>query len=906
MKSKIQRLLTVFSSLFCLTSVFGQLPAGSICLGNDTTVCQGQPVTIVNCVPGGTGGSGTFNMSNPSSVSLTDDAWGPLTPIGFSFSFYGNTYTSCVIGANGLISFNAPNANGFCPWVLNGTPLPTTTVPGALNAAMGCYQDLNPSNINSGPIQYETVGTAPNRIFVVLYKGVTGFSCTSSCSYMAYMLYETSNVIEYHVGTKVECPFWNNNRAIQGTENSAGTVAHITPGRNNVPWTATSDAKQFTPTSPTVTTAYTISTIPYIQVTSNGTSAPIQWRNTLNQTFAYNNTTNSLTVANPPNGTTGYFIAATSCGSSIGSVSDTTWITATGVTVTVSSTPDLCASGQGTVTATPVLGTPPFTYNWPTVPATTATATNATTGVHSVTVTDALGCTVTSAVAVQNTNVSSSGTTTQVSCAGGNDGTATATMSPLGATTTYLWNDLMAQTTQTAVGLTAGVYTCTVTSSNGCTDVVTVTVTEVNPLNATIASQVDVDCHADNNGIITLNVSNGTLPYTYLWSGSASTGPLANDLYVGPQSVTVTDGLGCSVTLNTTLAEPPALYIDSISQDTMICSESSIMIGAIGAGGSTAYTYTWYENGTQFSNAQNVLVDPVNSGTIYSVVLSEACGSPTTSDSLTITFPQDIIPLATPIPYESCAPDSFLFMNTSTNAADIASTVWQFSNGTIYTLPAQDSVKEFFDIPGMYDANMTVTSIYGCVYTNSFPQIISALQRPTANFGITTNPTTIFETTIGMSDKSIGAVQWAWSVPEANPNSSNSQNPVFNFPHEEGKYEILLLVTSAQGCIDTTRGILDVQNDYILYAPNSFTPDGDQFNQNWRIVTDGLDINDFELEVYNRWGQVVWVSKDPSAEWDGTYNNQQVPQGSYNWKLRTKKEGSDEPQIFTGSVLIIR
>ncbi len=895
--------------LFSLTNSFGQtpLPAGSICLGTDTAVCAGQPVTIVNCPVSGGTPSGAFNLPNPTNVTLFDDQWSGIVPIGFTFNFYGNNHTSCVIGSNGLVSFNLGNAGGFCPWTLNGVPLPTATVPGGMNAAMGCYEDLNPSNTTAGPIQYQTVGIAPNRIFVVLYKGVTAFSCTQSCNYSSIMLYETSNKIEYHIGTKAVCT-WNGGRAVQGTQNAAATVAHITTGRNNSNWAAVSDGKRFLPTSPTNTMAYAISTIPYIPVTSNGTSSPIIWKNTLNQTFPYNGTTNSLTVTNPPIGTTGYFLSGTACGVAIGAISDTTWISVSNATVTATSITDTCMQGVGVVTANPGAGVGPFTFNWPTIPGgNTASVANVTSGVYSVTMTTSVGCTATTAVAVQNISTTATGTTTMVSCPGGSNGTATATMTPNSAGITYLWNDPAAQTTQTAVGLAAGTYTCTLTNLLGCTNVVTVNVGTIPGMVANITNQVDVNCHASNTGIITVNVTAGTTPYNYAWSGSASTTATANDLFVGAQSVNITDANGCLVTLNTVLAEPPALYIDSVSTDSVICSESSIIIGAVGAGGSTPYIYTWYENGTQFSNAQYVTVDPVSSGTQYVVVLSEVCGSPTDSDTLVITFPLDIIPLATPVPYEACAPDTFQFLNTSVNAGDIATTVWTFSNGNTFTVPAQNSVSDYFDIAGLYDATMTVTSNYGCVYTNNFPQIISALPTPIAKFSMTTNPTTIFETTVGMIDKSIDASQWFWSVPDAQiTTTSTVQNPVFNFPHTEGNYEVILIITSPKGCLDTTWGVLEVKSDFILYAPNTFTPDGDQFNQNWHIVTEGLDFNDFDLQVYNRWGEVVWQSKDPEAEWDGTYDGRIVPQGNYNWKLRTKKIGTDEPQIFTGSVLIIR
>ena len=158
-----------------------------ICLGQDTVVCAGQTLTINNCNSGSnpTNSAGIY-LPSPQSVSLSDDSWSGAVNIGFNFSFYGNSYTQCVIGSNGQISFNTNQANGYCPWSLTGGPLPNTTLTGARNAAMLTYQDINPSL--GGQIQYQTIGTAPNRKFVVLYKNIYMFSCTSQCNYMAIIL----------------------------------------------------------------------------------------------------------------------------------------------------------------------------------------------------------------------------------------------------------------------------------------------------------------------------------------------------------------------------------------------------------------------------------------------------------------------------------------------------------------------------------------------------------------------------------------------------------------------------------------------------------------------------------------------------------------------------------------------
>ena len=125
------------------------------------------------------------------------------------------------------------------------------------------------------------------------------------------------------------------------------------------------------------------------------------------------------------------------------------------------------------------------------------------------------------------------GTTTMVSCLGGNDGTAFAEMIPALGNITYLWDDPSAQTTQTAIGLTAGNYSCTITSDVGCFGVVLVTVTEIPGMIGTITSQTDVTCNSGNDGMIEVNVIQGTPPYSYSWDNSSSITNMANDLIVG-------------------------------------------------------------------------------------------------------------------------------------------------------------------------------------------------------------------------------------------------------------------------------------------------------------------------------------------------------------------------------------
>jgi len=162
------------------------------------------------------------------------------------------------------------------------------------------------------------------------------------------------------------------------------------------------------------------------------------------------------------------------------------------------------SAGIGTASINNVTGSnPPFSYSWAPSGQNTQTATNLGTGTHSVTVSDAIGCLVTYDINVLNDQPTASASFTFESCVGSANGTATAQMVPEVGTLNYQWNDPLQQTTQTAVGLSAGTYSCVITSSQNCTVTATVTVEVDNPMQPSIVNQTDVTCHASNNGTAT-------------------------------------------------------------------------------------------------------------------------------------------------------------------------------------------------------------------------------------------------------------------------------------------------------------------------------------------------------------------------------------------------------------------
>lgn len=649
-----------------------------------------------------------------------------------------------------------------------------------------------------------------------------------------------------------------------------------------------------------------------VSATPNGGYAPY--------TYSWNTPGNptTQTVNNVPPGT--YTVTITSSPSPSGQTVNPTTATVTvqniNATYSATSTPSSCPNGtDGTATANFALPStsPPATvtsYLWNDPNAqTTQTATGLLPGFYTCTITLSNGCSGNANINVGSNSVNYDATSTLVSCPGGSDGTATATMTPVVGTLSYAWDDVSSQTTPTAVGLSAGQYTCTITSTIGCTGTATVDVTEIPGMIGNITNQSDITCNSGNDGIIEVAVTQGTPPYSYSWDNSTSTANIADDLYPGTHTCTITDANGCSIQLSTSLVEPAPLSIDYITPDTQICPEDEITLTVNGSGGSSPYTYTWFENGVQIGTGTDITVDPENTNTTYCAVLSEACGSPKDTSCSLIYFPTPIEPNAVPDEPEKCVPGFFEFENTSINGEEIATTVWDFGSIDLYRLEnGNDSTSLLFSNVGVYDLAMTVTSIYGCVYSDTVHSIIEVLQIPTADFNISNNPATIFETTVFMQNKSSNdVVKWMWDSPDSYPNSSNLKAPTFTFPEgKTGVYPITLIVETEKGCRDTTSYTFNVIEDILFYAPNSFTPDGDEHNQLWKIEVAGIDIYDFDLYIFNRWGQIVWESHDPSVGWDGTFSGGEVPAGSYVWRAQVSRLNNDDKQEFHGTINVLR
>ena len=587
--------------------------------------------------------------------------------------------------------------------------------------------------------------------------------------------------------------------------------------------------------------------------------------------------------------------------------SDTTWVTVNNVDVVTTGLDDVCSAGLGEATAIASGGSEPYNYQWNDPMNTNGPFVGGLTqGTYAVLATDAIGCTDFAIVTIGDTPISLTFNYTTVSCPGGSDGTATVFINPIPLSATYNWLDAGGQTTQTATGLVAGSYTVEVLTDNGCTAQIQVAVDEVPEMNVSLVDLLDVTCNSGSDGIININVTQGTPPYSYSWTNSNSTTNSANDLPAGTNIVTITDANGCVVTFDFTLTEPPALQITSVSDDLIVCVGDSVEVSAQGAGGSSDYTFSWTVNGTPVGTGESIYVTPNQVNSEICVTLTEFCGSPEATECFTINHPDDIVPVIIPSTTGECVPVEVVFTN-ATNSSVVDYTIWNYGDGTIDTIAGLSDAANTYENVGLYDVSIEIVSEFGCRYFRDFNSLISGFGYPTAGFYVSPSPASVFEPNVTVySNSSSDVVNYQWFADGGSPSFSNLQNVPLSYPNEVGEFPVMLAVTNGNGCTDTIVRLVIIRNDVMIFAPNTFTPDDDKFNQGWRVFIQGIDDYSFHLEIYNRWGEIVFESRNPEAEWYGTYGGELVKDGTYIWVIKASDAENDNKYEFNGHVTIIR
>ena len=548
-------------------------------------------------------------------------------------------------------------------------------------------------------------------------------------------------------------------------------------------------------------------------------------------------------------------------------------------------------------------GTPGYTYDWGNGPTTNDTLLNLVPGVYTVIVKDALGCDTTITINVNNTVGFTASITafTDALCFGSADGTATADGSNPLVNYTFIWNTVPAQVTQTAIGLAAGTYMCTVTDPNtSCSDTVSVTINE--PTKVDISAVDDTICEGQNVNISALATNGNGGPYTYTWENGLFVG---NPYNVSPTVTTVytvyalSQPNNCpSDTINVTVFVYPPLAVVA-SADDSICPGDNANIFAnamVGSGNGGPYTYTW-------SNAfvgQNQNVSPAIT-TTYVVTLTDGCSTPVMDTVIIYVKPLPVVEFE-PDTFSLCERplQAFTFYNTSPGS--VTNTFWTFGDGMIGT---GDTVSHTYSSPGTYDISLTVTStITGCSNSLTKLSYVQVFANPIADFSMSPNPTTMLDPTINFLDNSYTNItNWDWDF--GGLGVSILQNPTFIFPEDTGQYMVMLAVIDANGCKDTIFQLAIVIGEYGIYVPNAFTPDFDGVNDGFYPKGFGISDDDYSMFIFDRWGELIFETHKKFAPWFGVYKNKLVQNGVYVWKLEFKDINGDSHSRI-GHVTIVK
>ncbi len=533
---------------------------------------------------------------------------------------------------------------------------------------------------------------------------------------------------------------------------------------------------------------------------------------------------------------------------------------------------------DGQIVVIPTGGSPNYTFLWNTG-CTTANCNSVCAGNYNVTVTDANGCISTATTSVtQPPAITITSTTTDANC-GQSDGSATASAS--GGTGTFSYQWIGGPATQTYSNIPQGTYSVVVTDQNGCDDTLAVTINNLNGVTASLDPVTNVDCFGGATGAVSVTVTGGNPSYTYVWSAPASsTTNVASGLTAGNYQVTVTDALGCTFTVNATVTEPPQLTMTASANPAAVCEGTPVQLSATPAGGTPGYSVVWTPGGP----GNTISVVPTVTGT-YQADVTDANGCTATA-SVNVTV--NAIPSAALSAniVSGCAPLCVNFTDISTLAGPGTITSWSWDFGDNSTSTVQDP-SHCYNTPGVYTVTLVVTTGDGCTNTITMANYINVYAIPVAGFTAGPQPATILSPEIFFTDTSTNAASWQWSFGDISGASSILQNPSFLYP-DPTCYQVELVVTSANGCTDTTEQIVCIDPDVAIFVPNAFTPTADGINDVFIPVTVGFDPEKYEFWVFDRWGNLIFYTDDINKGWDGKVQGHEdlCQIDTYVWKVK--------------------
>ncbi|MDQ3048607.1 MAG: choice-of-anchor L domain-containing protein [Bacteroidota bacterium] len=612
-------------------------------------------------------------------------------------------------------------------------------------------------------------------------------------------------------------------------------------------------------------------------------------------------------VANPTT-TTNYTVNVTDVNGCSGSDNVTIYSNSQ-INPTIASQPASCngvCDGQAFVI--PGGGSGSYTFLWSNG-STNAAPTGLCTGTYTVIITDSWLCTADTSITVTEPPVLTIAITgtTPTTCSSVCDGTANSLSAGGNPGHNYSWNTIPVQLTANATALCAGNYTVTVTDSKGCT--ATANTTIIQPAPVVISPMTNAVVCTGGNTTLNASVAGGDGVYTYSWtpagslSNSSISNPVASPASTTTYTLNVTDGNGCNASPEqVTVTVNPFLTVVTAGSAS-VCPGTPAPISATGSNGNGGpYTYSWSPaTGLSNSSISNPTATPTTT-TTYTVTVTDGCSPPVTA-TVTVTILPLPAPAYSPNVTSGCAPLCVTFTDASLPAGGVTAWSWNFGDGSS---SVDTNETHCYTTPGQYTVALTVTGSNGCTATLTNVNQITVNPVPIASFTAPLS-TSIFTPTVQFTDNSTGASSWSWDfgdVLNIPSNTSSLQHPEHTYS-ETGTYCITLTVSNSSGCTDVVSLCIDIDPEFTFYIPNAFSPNQDGINDDF--YGKGEHIQDFEMFIYDRWGNMIFYADDINEHWTGKANHgsEIAQQDVYVYVVKIK-DNKDRKHKYIGTVTLVK
>jgi gliding motility-associated-like protein len=248
---------------------------------------------------------------------------------------------------------------------------------------------------------------------------------------------------------------------------------------------------------------------------------------------------------------------------------------------------------------------------------------------------------------------------------------------------------------------------------------------------------------------------------------------------------------------------------------------------------------------------------------------------------------------------EGCAPVSVKLLLPASSKLD--SCHWYIDDELI-KISKDSTIK--FSKQGYF--NVKVESFKnGCFSSLQKDTILKVYPYPIADFTIKDTVLSIFTPIVNLTNTSTNATKYNWFFSDGF--TSTSTNPTHKFPLESTDYFITLYASQRGFCEDSKTIHITIPIDLTVYVPNTFTPNDDDLNEEFLpIISNAIDPSSYTLTIFNRWGEIVFISHDKSIGWRGTYGGNVCIDGVYTWKIDFIDSIKSKKHYYVGHVTLLK